>query len=188
MTKSLACWIACAVSAQDMRAPVSVDMHDAPVERLLDVCREVTGLSITLEATVRERKSCDELRVTMRLRDVPARTALKLALEPMGLTGVWRDGGVLILTTERARTPVTRVYYIADVAYRPADFPVDPLPEICPCGSDPIGDLVLAHTGGRTWQESYAALQVVNGLLVVTQSSAVHAEIRALLARLRKAP
>lgn len=45
--------------------------------------------------------------------------------------------------------------------------------------------IVQSATGGRTWDTNpRASITLRNGLLYVTQTSAVHREIEALLARL----
>jgi len=48
-------------------------------------------------------------------------------------------------------------------------------------------DTVKAHTGGRRgWERAGADIVVADGLLVVTQTKAVHDEIARLLDRLRR--
>lgn len=61
---------------------------------------------------------------------------------------------------------------------------IDVVPE-GPINEEMLVDLVKGSTGDRSWDDdAKAGLQLVNGRLVVTQTKAVHDEIRRLLGRL----
>jgi hypothetical protein len=53
-------------------------------------------------------------------------------------------------------------------------------------GSEILLDLLKANTGGASWDDGSASISEVNGLLIVSQSKAVHEEIRTLLDLLRQ--
>ena len=173
---------------------VSVDFQNAPLSSVLDYFRDAAGLDFVLHPAV-----AADFRVTLRLKDVSLRTALKLALRGCGATAVVRDG-VIVVGPREAVAPAlrTRLYDIRDLTFRLQDFEGPTMEFGAKPGilisldfgeRDPIHhegfirDLVRDSTGGA-WEDG-ASITQVPGWLVVTQSARVQEEIAALLDRMR---
>jgi hypothetical protein len=182
---------------RDLRL-ASVDFKNATLDDVVSYFRECSGLNFHLDSAA----WANDARVTLRLKDVPLMTALKLVLKPRDLECVIRDGVIVIAPRAGSQT-VTRVYDTRDLMLGLEDFPGPrmelrtpgmglgmgcyfiPIEEPRVNGSaDFLADLVKANTGGARW-ESETSITMVNGLMVVTQSQAVHEEIQVLLNLLR---
>ena len=183
---------------------LSIDFTNAKLEEAIAYFQEFSGLNFHLDASARAKDGEDVVRVTMKLKDVSMKTALKLILNPRDLGCVYRDGVIVVAAKSRLGSEtVTRVYDIRDVLSTLQDFPgpkfeldkKNPGLEFAPFLSDDpkatfteesIMDLVKTSTGERTWEDAQASISQVNGLLIVAQSKTVHEEVRRLLDLLRQ--
>ncbi len=75
---------------------VSVDFQNVKLSETLDYLREVTGLNIVLKAGAVEGDPA----LTLKVRELTARSVLKLLIASRGLAAVWREGAVLIVPQE----------------------------------------------------------------------------------------
>ena len=99
---------------------VSVDFRNHPLSGALDELREATGLNLVLDAGADGR----EKRVTLRLRNVSAGSALRLMLESMELSFAFRHGAIVVAPPGRfpGRTRL-EIYDVKSLVYGIHDFP-----------------------------------------------------------------
>jgi len=183
---------------------ISVDLRESPLAPAIDYFREATGLNIVLTPAAAEKDA--DAKVTLRVRDVSARAALRLLLRPRDLAVVWRDGALQVVPRGEAEAAVVlRMYDVRAHLVKVQDFSgprmelvspdspnpmgikvdFDPEPRDPPVGEDLLVELVKGNTGRRSWEENPAAsITLANGVLVVSQTPAVHREIQALLSGL----
>ena len=177
---------------------LDVDFSNAKVADVIAYFREYSGLNFHLDADVKDDA------VTMKLKNVTLRTALKLVLGPRDLGCVYRGGVLLITPKAKLDTQaVTRIYDVRDLQFQLQDFPgpkfelgekpgLDPgiiftdEPKVT-FTEDVIVDLIKTNVGSRGWDESPGvSITLANGLLVVSQTPAIHEEVRGFLDRLRQ--
>ncbi len=174
---------------------ITVDFRETPLADAIDYLRDATGLNFHLDPAV----SGSDARVTLKVKDLPVRSVLKLALAARGLQCGWKDG-VLLVGPKTAAAMSTRIYDVRDLAVNLQDFPgpsmdlkkdapgpiVDWMPEPKPrMSEDFLVEMVRAGSGAAAWEEAGASMNPAGGLLVVTQTEAAHREIASLLNRLR---
>ncbi|HEY3227424.1 MAG TPA: hypothetical protein VGK61_10580, partial [Planctomycetota bacterium] len=176
----------------------------AKLEDVIAYFQEYSGLNFHLDAGV-ANSGQEPARVTLKVRDVTLKTALKLVLNPRDLVCVYRDGVLLVAPKSKvASFTVTRVYDVRDLLFKLEDFPgpkldLDPKKPgvVIDFGQDEpksiihedfLMDLIKTSTGDRSWDDSSATSidLTKTGLLVVAQSKAIHEEVRHLLDLLRQ--
>lgn len=182
---------------------ISLDFTDARLSDVISYFREFSGLNFHLDSDAVAKEGD---KVTLKLRDVTLKSALKLLLIPRDLVCTHRAGVLRIAPKSKlADSAVTRVYDARELLFPLRDF-AGPRMELVPPGSnalvgvifDPeeepvrtineefVCDIVRDCTGHRTWDENPAAsISQINGLLVITHSRAVHEEIERVLERLK---
>ena len=186
---------------------ITLDLVDAPLPDALDFIRSFSGIDFIIDPKVRERLTDDTLKITLRVRDIPLKSALKLMLESRKLGAVYRDGVLVIVPKEDLdKEVVLRIYDVRDLLMRIKDHP-GPVIELKPAGQstgitgatftldedakvlteDFIVDIIKKNCGGTTWDENAnASITLNNGLLMVVQSRRVHAEILKMIGLLRQ--
>ncbi|MBI2901653.1 MAG: hypothetical protein HYY17_15830 [Planctomycetes bacterium] len=179
---------------------VSVDFRETPIEDAMEFLRQHGGLNIVVSPRVHESRP--DARVTLKLRHVSLKSALKIALGSLDLGATFRDGAIVVVPKEELRgAAVVRVYDVRDILLRLQDFPgpkvelavkdsgIKPIIDIdepkTAVPEDFLLEMLRASTGGGSWEEG-ASVAVVNGLLVVTQTKAVHGEIGRFLDLMRQ--
>ncbi len=175
---------------------ISIDYNNAALEDVISYMREVSGMNLFVSNKAKEK---GELRVSLKVQDLPMRSVLNLMLKPHGLTYIYKEGVLYITTTEDAMTDVVmEIYDVRDLLYPIQHFPgaemslgdqlgaVMATDDAAADQEMPIVDIVKAHTGGKTWEENpKAAINMQNGLLVVKQTKEVHKQIQRLMGQLR---
>jgi hypothetical protein len=177
---------------------ITLDFTDAPLADVIACFEEFSGLNFHIEEEARSA------RITLKVKDVSMKAALRLILHPRDLRCVFRNQVIVIGTKDRlGGRMVTRVYDIREIMLPVRDF-AGPRMELQPPGSMLIGclivfepddrpraiceelvaDLIKTCIGDASW-EGEASISQVNGLLVVSQTSAIHDEVGRLLDRLR---
>lgn len=174
---------------------ISIDFTNARIGEVIAYFQEYSGLNFHLDPAV---AATDEAGVTIRLKDVTVRTALKLILRPRDLVCVYRNGVLVVASKKSMGTQaVTRVYDVRELMLRIADFPgpkmdfdtQGPGIRFEPLGDEPdskfteesLIDLIKANTGDRSWEDAESTIQQVNGLLIISQSRTIHDDVRRLL-------
>lgn len=183
---------------------VTLEFRDTPLADVVDFIRDVAAVNILIDASVRDRYGADPVKVTLSVKDLPLRSALNLVLEPRGLTLRYRDGVLMVMTGVEANKDLNmEVYDVRDLLMPIRDFPG---PEISlasfaegkagvviapeegppPITEDFIVEMVKKHCGKDTWDVNpKTSANLHNGLLIVTQTPAVHKQVRELLGKLQ---
>ncbi len=188
---------------------ITLDFNNAKLDEVIAYFQEYSGLNFHLDADVRTKEGEDPARITLKVKEISLKTALKLILNPRELGCVYRDGVILITTKAKLGTQtVTRVYDVRDLLFRLRDFAGPRVELTVPGGAgaalagasftleeEPKGelteefllDLIKTNTGEQSWEDSSASsISQINGLLVISQTKPVHEEIRRLLDLLRQ--
>ncbi len=187
---------------------IDLDFADTPLADVLDFIRDFAQINLVMDPHVAEQAAGDGMKVTIKVRELALKSALKLILQSKGLTAVYRDGVLLVLPQDEAKKSVVlRIYDVRDLLAQIQDFP-GPVVELKPPGQDGAGgisgaqfsleepksimtedfltQMIKTHTGGGDWDSNpSASIQLSNGLLMVTQTKGVHGEVEILLGKLR---
>ena len=185
---------------------ISVDFQDHKLSEAIDYVREVTGLNLVVLPRAAEKEG--DFKIRLRVRDLSVKSTLKLILSGKGLTLTYRDGALVVLPQEDLQDSVVlEMYDVRSQLVKLQDFPgprmelVSPKsgsggpgqiiagiellePKDPPVTPDFLLELVKDNVGARSWENKNASIELKNGLLVVSQTPAVHREIKALLAKL----
>jgi hypothetical protein len=181
---------------------VSVDFRDVSLAEALDYLREVTGLNLILLPRATEQGG--DAKIRLKARDLSVKSTLKLLLASKGLTVTYRDGALVVLPQEDLQDNlVAEMYDVRSQLMKLQDFP-GPRMELVsskqgdtlksgvflletekdpPVTPEFLFELVRENTGGRSWEKN-ASIELKNGILFVSQSPAVHRQIKDLLAKL----
>ncbi len=188
---------------------LSVDFSGIPLEEALNFLRDFSGLNIVVDAEVHAKLTEDQLKVTLKVKDLLLKSILKLMLSPKDLSATVRDGVLLILPRSKLDQAVTlQMYDVRDLLVKIQDFPGPRVELVAPSGAqggpltgaqftleEPksiiteefITEMVKSNTGDRTWDENpNASVTLANGILIVSQSRRVHEEIRRFILKLRQ--
>jgi hypothetical protein len=178
---------------------VTVDFEDVRLSDALDYLREVTGVNLVALPRAMEKEG--EAKIRLKVKELSAKSVLKLLLGSRGLTASYRDGAVVILPREDLQDSTTlRMFDVRALQVKLQDFP-GPTVELTGSGSKKPGpvitmlveptnpvpdeflmDMIKANTGAGSWDSNpKAALSLQNGMLVVNQTPSVLREIDALL-------
>jgi type II secretory pathway component HofQ len=104
-------------AARKLEMKISVDLRDVTLSDAIAVFRDATGLSFIVE----ERS---ETLVRLTLKDVSAKSALRLILQPAGLGAAFEHGVVVIRSRQSLAAAVTlRIYDVRSMMVKLKDFP-----------------------------------------------------------------
>jgi hypothetical protein len=98
-------------------SPTNLGYKDAPFEEVIKAISTSMGQEILLDKTALESAMITTATpVSVTLRGITARTALRKVLQDQNLTYIIRNESIQVVTPETARnTLVTRVYYVGDL-------------------------------------------------------------------------
>lgn len=187
---------------------ITLDFKDVSLDDALGFVRDFSNLNIVVDAEVYTKLSADQLRITIKVKDLLLKSALKLMLSGRDLTATYKEGVLLVIPKDRAnRSTTTRVYDVHDLLVRLQDFPGPKVELATGSGTgtpltgatftidepksviteDFLTEIVKGNTGDGAWDENdRASITLSNGLLIVTQSKKVHGEVERLLDLLRQ--
>lgn len=188
---------------------ITVDFKDQTLDDALGFLRDFSGLNIVVDAEVYTAKDAEQLKVTLRVKDLLLKSALKLMLHPKELTATYKDGVILVVPKGKVDKSVSlQIYDVRDLLVKIPDFVGPKVELVSPTagGAGPLAgaqftldepkstitedfitDMVKANTGDRTWDENpNASITLANGMLIVSQSGRVHDEIKRLINLLRQ--
>ena len=175
---------------------VTLDFQNAPLDQVVDYLREISGMNIFTDSKVREKN----LTISIKVNEISLRSIFSLMLKPHNCDILFKDGVLQLMTKEDVadKTMKMEMYDCRDILYPISNFPgvdidlgtlagvVTTPAEDVSGGEIPIEEMVLAHTGGRSWEEKQKAVcKMQNGLLVIKNTPEVHKQIRRLLDLLR---
>ena len=185
---------------------ITVDFEDVKLPEALDYLRDVTGLNLVILPKAMEKDG--ESKIRLKVRDLSVKSVLKLILVSRGLTVTYRDGAMVILPKEDLQDSTTmKMFDVRALQVKIQDF-IGPVVELTGAANKKLGptavitmieepktpipdefllDMIRANTGSGTWDSNpKAALNLNNGMLVVSQTPTVLKEIEALLGLLRQ--
>jgi type II secretory pathway component GspD/PulD (secretin) len=178
---------------------ITVDFEDVKLPEAVDYLRDVTGLNFVVLPKAMDKDG--ESKIRLKVKDLSVKSVLKLLLAPRGLTASYRDGALVIVPKEDLQDATTlKMFDVRALQVKIQDFngPVmeltSPLTKksgiILEIPSEPkvnlpddfLIDMIKVNTGSGTWDTNpKAAINLNNGMLVVSQTPAVLKEIDALL-------
>lgn len=104
---------------------VTLDVREADLPDVVRVVGDATGIPLHIAPGAPDSLRADERRVTLRVRDVSARSLLSLVLKPRGLTLTLRGGLVWVVPEDDLEgAVVTRAYDASDLALWVEDYPI----------------------------------------------------------------
>jgi type II secretory pathway component GspD/PulD (secretin) len=188
---------------------VSVDFANTSLEEAVAFLRDFTGLNILVDAEVYKNQSEDQLKLTLKVKDLSLKSVLKLMLSSRELTAMYKEGVILIVPKSKIDKAVTlQLYDVRDLLAKIQDFNGPKVELVSPQkgGNGPlvggvftldepkstiteefITDMVKQNTGDKSWDENpNASMNLTNGVLVVSQSKKVHEEIKRFINLLRQ--
>lgn len=181
--------------SEALRKPLpeaGLEFDGTPLEQIIENLREEYGVEILIDRPALEDLGIDETQpISVRLRNVSLQAALKLMLKELELTYVVANEVLLITTQEEADTRLSvRVYPVRDLLdpnYAPTDADKK---SGTPAELIPIKDALISAVASDTWAENGGGEAEIRplrpGLLVISQTQAVHEEIRNTLAAIRR--
>src|SRR5262245_36714488 len=188
---------------------VSVDFANQTLEEAISFLRDFTGLNIIVDAEVYKSQSEDQLKVTLKVKELTLKSVLKLMLNGRELTAMYKEGVVLVVPKGKIDKAVTlQLYDVRDLLVKIQDFNGPKVELVSPqkgtngplvggvftldepkstITEEFITEMVKQNTGDRTWDENpNASMNLTNGVLVVSQSKRVHEEIKRFINLLRQ--
>jgi hypothetical protein len=170
--------------------------------------RDFTGLNIPVDAEVYKNQSEEQLKITLKVKDLYLKSVLKLMLGARELTAMYKEGVVLVVPKGKIDKAVTlQLYDVRDLLAKLQDFPGPKVELASPqkggtpvlggvftldephsvITEDFITEMIKQNTGDKTWDENpNATMNLTNGVLVVSQSRRVHEEIKRFINLLRQ--
>ncbi len=169
-----------------LNAPTEVVFTEAPLHEVLDYLKNHHKIEIQIDTKALEDVGiATDTPVTVDLKGVILRSALRLMLKKLSLTYLVKDGVLQITTPEEADNQLeTKVYPVADLV----------LPEgasgEAQADFDSLIDLLTSTIKPTTWDEVGGPGSIMpfgTGMsIVVSQTQDVHEQIDDILAQLRK--
>ena len=187
---------------------VSVDFANNTLEEAISFLRDYTSLNIVIDAEVYKSQTEDQLKVTLKVKDLLLKSVLKLMLSARELTAMYKEGVILVVPKGKIDKSVTlQLYDVRDLLVKIQDFPGPRVELVSPQkGGGPltgatfsleephstiteefITEMVKQNTGDKSWDENpNASITLNNGVLVVSQSKRIHEEIKRFVNLLRQ--
>lgn len=184
----------------------SLDFTEAEMSDVIEFMQQLSGINFVIDQRVYKDMRAEDLKVTIQVKEVPLKTALRLILNLRGLTAEYRDGALLVMPKKALEEETyLKMYDVRDLMFHIHDFPA---PEIS-LKTDPgesgvsaaftsepvtkfedpnfIVDLIKQNCGADTWErvEGCSIGIAAGGVLLVNQSKSVHKEIERLINLLR---
>ena len=102
---------------------VSVDFTNTTLEEAVGFLRDFSGLNIIVDAEVYKNQSEDQLKVTLKVKDLLLKSVLKLMLSSRELTAMYKEGVVLVVPKGKIDKAVTlQLYDVRDLLVKIQDF------------------------------------------------------------------
>lgn len=166
-----------------LRAPLhsgGIEFAEIPLKEVVNSLQDEYGIPIKLDTKALQEigLSTDEV-VNVSLRNISLRSALRLMLKDLQLTYIIQNEVLMITTPQKAEENLTTCVYDVSSLAGERDAQIDS-----------IIDSIVSCVSTDTWSENggcQAEIRPIKpGMLVISQTAAVHEEIRSLLETLRK--
>lgn len=166
-----------------LRAPLhstGIDFAEVPLKEVINSLQDEYGIPIKLDTKALKDigLNTDEV-VNVSLHNISLRSALRLMLKDFQLTYIIQDEVLMVTTPEKAEANLTTCVYDVSSLAGERDAQIDS-----------IIDSIVSCVSTDTWSENgggQAEIRPIKpGMLVISQTAAVHEEIRNLLETLRK--
>jgi len=155
---------------------ITVDLANVTMEEAIGYLRDFSGLNIIVDAEVYKNQSEDQLKVTLKVKDLLLKSVLKLMLNSRELTAMYKEGVVLVVPKGKVDKAVTlQLYDVRDLLVKIQDFAGPKVELVSPQkgGGGPltgatftleeprstiteefITDMVKQNTGDKSWDEN----------------------------------
>jgi hypothetical protein len=169
---------------QALRSPLTstgLDFIDTPLEEVVELLQTDYRIPVQLDTPALDEMGLGpEEPITTNLHNISLRSALRLMLKQLGLTYLIRDEVLMITTPEEAEAALLTCVYDATSL-------VDGTSEK---SFDALIDTIVSCIATESWAENGGGEAEIRplkpGLLVISQTQAVHEEIRDLLAAIQQ--
>jgi hypothetical protein len=158
-----------------------LDFTETSLEEVVGFIQETYNIPVQLDTPALEEEGIDPQEpVTVSLHGISLRSALRLLLKNLNLTYIIQDEVLMITSPTNAEAQLlTCVYDVRDLVAGANDVG----------GPDALIDAIISSICNDTWAENGGGEAVIEflkpGMLVISQTRAVHEEIRALLETIR---
>jgi hypothetical protein len=158
-----------------------MEFTDTSLEEVVGFIQEAYGISVQLDATALEEEGIDPQEpVTVNLHGISLRSALQLMLKQLNLTYIVQNEVLIITSPTQAEAElITCVYDVRDLMTGSTDVG----------GPDALVDTIVKCVSTESWAENgggEAAIEYLKpGLLVISQTQAVHEQVRSLVETIR---
>jgi RNA polymerase sigma factor (sigma-70 family) len=161
--------------ALDLPLVAPLEYTDVPLLEILNILSDDYDVQILLDRRGMEDIGISgEVEVSMNVRNIQLKSALRLMLRELELTCIIRDEVLVITTQEVAESMLeTRVYLTIHLSVRAED----------------LTDVIISTVAAGTWAENgngEGQIKDVDNGLVILQTQSVHEEIQQLLGQLTK--
>ncbi len=156
---------------------IDINSQKRPLNLFLAYIGEQLKIPVHLhKSALKENNIPYDKPVTLVLKNVTARSALKMALKPLGLREIVEDGRVFVTTVEESEKHLyTKIHDLREMY--PVGFYNEDLPSML-METTNVPWLVIDGTGGQI-------MDPLEGVLFVNQTEEGHNEVEAILAKLQ---
>lgn len=165
--------------------PAQVDFHGLPLRDAAAQIAKVHGISVILNsAALADAGVSEEVLLRGKVEDIALASALDRVLRPQGLSWFVVDDVLHLTSRHEAETRVELKIHDVSALLQSDDAARQPHVD-----EDRLAQSISRLIRPDSWRNAggEGVVQVVNGLLIVQHSHAVHQEIEALLKQLRRA-
>jgi Flp pilus assembly secretin CpaC/tetratricopeptide (TPR) repeat protein len=185
---------------------VTLNFPDTPFGEVINFLQDITGLNITVSPTV----DTEDITVSLRLREIPLKDALKIVLEQTELAMTFQNETLMITPPDEARGDYyLEIYDVQDLLSRISDFPGDRIKVSSDGGGggggggggfsfddedeeegtvlepDQLEEIITNAVGEDNWDDP-SSIEIHKGQIIINQTREMHAEIRRVLKNLRR--
>ncbi|MFO0948036.1 MAG: hypothetical protein U1D30_19290 [Planctomycetota bacterium] len=166
---------------------ITFEFSDTPLADVVGYIRDYTGVNVIVDVAALEEVGINlEIPVTLSMKEVTLKSALRSLLQPLELCTIVRDEALVITTNQRCiDQPSIIVYPVADlVTLRHENGKVSVHGREL---ANMIESTVAPHTWDYAGSSGTIRFDPLTASLVVGQSELVHEQIKSLLEQLRQA-
>ena len=171
---------------QKLQEPISFDFVETPLSDVIEFFNKSHQIEILMnESSLEDIGLSGDEAVTLNLSDVTLHAGLRQILYPLGLTYVLKEDALIITPVQQAKQELNRAVY-----------PVRDLIQFNERGED-AGDqaedlkqLIMSSIEPNSWDSvgGPASLDIISGVLTISQTGQALSEVEKLLSALRKLP